>query len=81
MHLDVKEGSTLIQKELRTLDEHSRIKMTCLTLLVSDVPATAVRQRSHPTQLRSTQVQEVSLNEINIGDLLQSNNVIQWLSQ
>ena len=28
-----KEGSTLIQKELRTLDGHSRIKMTCLTLL------------------------------------------------
>ena len=48
---------------------------------ISDVPATAVRQRSHPMQLRSAKVQEVSLNEINIGDLLQSNSVIQWLSQ
>ena len=50
---------------------------------VSDVPntATAIRQRSHPMQLRSAKVQEISLNEINIGDLLQSNNVIQWLSQ
>ena len=35
----------------------------------------------HPMQLRSAKVQEVSLNEINIGDLLQSNSVIQWLSQ
>ena len=48
---------------------------------ISDVPATAVRQRSHPMQLRSAKVQEISLNDINIGDLLQSNSVIQWLSQ
>ena len=48
---------------------------------VSDALATAAKQRSHPMQLRSTKVQEVSLNHINIGDLLQSNNVIQWLSQ
>ena len=49
---------------------------------ISDVPATAVRQRSHPMQLRSAKVQEVSLNEINTGDLLKSNsNSIQWLSQ
>ena len=43
---------------------------------ISDVLATAVRQRSHPMQLRSTKEQEISLNEINIGDLLQSNSVI-----
>ena len=48
---------------------------------VSDIPATAVRQRSHPMQLRSAKVQQIALNAINIGDLLQSNNVIQWLSQ
>ena len=48
---------------------------------ISDVPATAVKQRSHPMQLRSAKVQEISLNEINIGDLLQSNSMIQWLSQ
>ena len=50
---------------------------------ISDVPATstAVKQRSHPMQLRSAKVQEIYLNEINIGDLLQSNSVIQWLSQ
>ena len=36
---------------------------------------------SHSMQLRSAKVQEISLNEINIGDLLQSNSVIQWLSQ
>ena len=48
---------------------------------ISDAPATAARQRSHPMQLRSAKVQEVSLNYINIGDLLQSNSVIQWLSQ
>ena len=48
---------------------------------ISDAPATAAKQRSHPMQLRSTKVQEVSLSHINIGDLLQSNNVIQWLSQ
>ena len=50
---------------------------------ISDVPATAtaVKQRSHPMQLRSAKVQEISLNEINIGDLLQNNSVIQWLSQ
>ena len=34
-----------------------------------------------PMQLRSAKVQEVSLNELNIGDLLQSNSMIQWLSQ
>ena len=45
---------------------------------ISDVPATAAKQRSHPIQLRSAKVQEISLNEINIGDLLQSNSVIQW---
>ena len=38
---------------------------------ISDIPATAVRQRSHPMQLRSAKVQEISLNDINIGDLLQ----------
>ena len=47
---------------------------------ISDVPATAVRQRSHPMQLRSAKVQ-ISLNEMNIGDLLKSNSVIQWLLQ
>ena len=46
----------------------------------SDAPATAAKQRSRPMQLRRTKVQEASLNIINIGDLLQSNNVIQWLS-
>ena len=48
---------------------------------VSDVPATAVRQRSHPMQIRNAKVQEVSLNTLNIGNLLQSNSMIQWLSQ
>ena len=48
---------------------------------ISDAPATAAKQRSHLMQLRSAKVQEVSLNNINIGDLLQSNSVIQWLSQ
>ena len=48
---------------------------------ISDVPTTAVKQISHPMQLRSAKVQEISLNGINIGDLLQSNSVIQWLSQ
>ena len=48
---------------------------------ISDVSATAVKQRSHPMQLRSAKVQEISLNDINIEDLLQSNSVIQWLSQ
>ena len=48
---------------------------------ITDVPATAVRQRSHPMQLRSAKVQEIYLNEMNIGDLLQSNSVIQWLLQ
>ena len=48
---------------------------------VSNVPATAVGQRSHPMQLRSAKLQEIFLNDINIGDLLQSNSVIQWLSQ
>ena len=48
---------------------------------ISHAPATAAKQRSHPMQLRSAKVQEISLNEINIGDLLQSNSVIQWLSQ
>ena len=48
---------------------------------ISDTPATAEKQRSHPMQLTSTKVQEVSLNHINIGDLLPSSNVIQWLSQ
>ena len=47
---------------------------------ISDAPATAANQRSHPMQLRSAKVQEVSLNNINIGDLLHSNSVIQWLS-
>ena len=50
---------------------------------VSDVLAatTAIKQRSHPMQLRSAKVQEICFNEINIGSLLQSNSVIQWLSQ
>ena len=48
---------------------------------ISDEPATTAKQGSHPMQLRSAKVQEVSLNSINIGDLLQSNSVIQWLSQ
>ena len=48
---------------------------------ISDAPATAAKQRSHPMQLRSAEVQEISLNELNIGDWLQSNSVIQWLSQ
>ena len=48
---------------------------------ISDVPAKAAKQRSHPMQLRSAKVQEISLNGINIWELLQSNSVIQWLSQ
>ena len=48
---------------------------------ISDAPATAAKQRPNPMQLRSAKVQEISLNNMNIGDLLQSNNVIQWLSQ
>ena len=48
---------------------------------ISDASATAAKQRTHPMQLRSAKVQEVSLNNINIGDLLQSNSMIQWLSQ
>ena len=48
---------------------------------ISDAPATAAKQRSHSMQLRSAKVQEVSLSELYIGDLLQSNSVIQWLSQ
>ena len=52
---------------------------------ISDVPeketVTAVKQRSHPMQLRSAKIQGISLNEINIGSLLQNNSVIQWLSQ
>ena len=51
---------------------------------ISDVPdketATAVKQRSHPMQLRSVKIQGISLNEISIGSLLQNNSVIQWLS-
>ena len=39
---------------------------------ISDAPTTAAKQRSHPMQLRSAKVQEVSINHINIGDLLQS---------
>ena len=39
------------------------------------------KQRSHPMQLRSASVQEISLSQINIGSLLQNNSVIQWLSQ
>ena len=84
MHLAIKEGSALIQKEWKTLVGHSMIKMTLLLFdpsYISDAPATAAKQRSHPMQLRSAKVQEVSLNSINIGDLLQSNSVIQWLSQ
>ena len=46
----------------------------------SVTPATTAKQRSHQMQLRRTQVQEVSLNELNTGDLLQSNSVIQGLS-
>ena len=50
---------------------------------ISDVPeketSTAVKQRSHPMQLRSAKIQEISLNEISIGSLLQNNSVIQWL--
>ena len=72
-HLAIKEGSTLIQKELRTLAGHSRIKMDIfdphLTFQMHLLQQT--KQRSHPMQLRSAKVQEVSLNEINIGDLLQ----------
>ena len=46
------------------------IKMTYLTLLMfSDAPDTAAKWRSHPMQLRSAKVQEVSLNNINIGGL------------
>ena len=50
---------------------------------ISDFPATptAVKQTSHPMQLRSAKVQEISLSDINIGNLLQSNSVIQCLSQ
>ena len=48
---------------------------------ISDAPAMAAKQRSHPMQLRSAKVQEVSLNNINNGDLLQNNSVIHWLSQ
>ena len=51
---------------------------------ISDVPeketSTAVKQRSHPMQLRSAKIQRISLNEIIIGSLLQNNNVKQWLS-
>ena len=47
---------------------------------VSDVPdketAVAVKQRSQPMQLRSAEIQGISLNEINIGSLLQNNSVI-----
>ena len=82
MHLDIKEGSTLIQKELMTLAGHSRIKMTYLTLLTFQMHLLQWQSRDlTPIQLRSAKVQEVSLNEINIGDLLQSNSMIQWLSQ
>ena len=72
----------MIQKELRTLavtlkDQNDIFDPS----YISDAPATAAKQRSHPMQLRGAKVQEVSLNNINIGDLLQSNSVIQWLSQ
>ena len=82
MHLAIKEGSTLIQERVKDLgwtleDQNDMFDPS----YVSDVPATALRQRSHPMQLKSAKVQEVSLNTINIGDLLQSNSVIQWLSQ
>ena len=50
----------------------------------SDVPgketSTAVKQRSHPMQLRSAKIQGISLKEISIRSLLQNNSVIQWLS-
>ena len=50
----------------------------------SDVPkketSTAVKQRSHPMHLGSAKIQEISLNEISIGSLLQNYSVIQWLS-
>ena len=84
MHLDVREGLTLIQKRDKdlglTLEDQD---VTFDPSYISDVPATptAVKQRSHPMQLRSAKVQEISLNEINIGDLLQNNSMIQWLSQ
>ena len=49
MHLAIKEGSTLIQKELRTVVGHSRIKMTFFDpSYVSDAPATAAKQRYPP---------------------------------
>ena len=52
---------------------------------IPDVPDTknyvAANQRSHPMQLRCANVQEISLNQINIESLLQNNSVIQWLSQ
>ena len=73
MHLGAREGSILIQKELRTLDGHLRIKMSYLTLLTFQMfltkeTATAVKQRSHPLQLRSAKIQGISLNEISIGE-------------
>ena len=37
---------------------------------ISDAPATAAKQKFHPMQLRSAKVQEISLNNLNIGDLL-----------
>ena len=50
---------------------------------ISDVPeretSTAVKQRSHPMELKSAKIQ-ISLSEITIGTLLQNNSVIQWLS-
>ena len=81
MHLAIKEGSTLIQKEFKdlgwTFEDQNDIFDP---FYISDAPAKAANQRSHPMQLRSAQVQEVSHNELNTGDLLQSNSVIQWLS-
>ena len=71
MHLAVKEGSTFDPERVKdlgwTLEDQNDIFDPSY---VSDAPATAANQRAHPMQLRSAKVQEVSLNELNIGDLL-----------
>ena len=51
---------------------------------VSDPPA-KTKQRSHPMQLRSTSVNEIShidlgLNVLNIGQLLQNNSVLTCMN-
>ena len=84
--MGVREGLILILKRVKDLGWTTEDQDVIFDpSYVSDVPdketTAAVKQRSHPMQVRSAKVQGISLNEINIGSLLQNNAMIQWLSQ